>query len=188
VRSHLVLAATLALLSGCRLSAPVYAFRSLKASEPTEPGNSLVFGSLELASTFGGIDTIMLRRVSPSAPGALFPSASERKIFRVFRPRHVKDGHFLVEVPPGAYELVALQGGIWGQDALFTASPDAQLATRVVVARPGVYDVGVVKLDPGAFSARATMSFEGRGGPERRQILRDAIAGTGWTRFLQDAK
>lgn len=188
MRAHLAVAAALALLSGCRLSAPVYAFRSLKASEPTEPGNSLLFGSLELTSTFGGIDTVMLRRVSPSAPGALFPSASERKIFRAFRPREVKDGHFLVEVPPGVYELVALQGGIWGQDALFRASPDAQLATRVVVARPGVYDVGVVKLDAGGFSPRATMSFAGRGGPERRQILLDAIAGTGWTRFAQDAR
>lgn len=180
-------AAAVALLASCRLSAPVYAFRALHASEPTEPGNSLVFGSLELTSLVGGIDTIQLRRVSPTVPGDLYPTASERKIFRVFRPRHVKDGHFLVEVPPGAYELVALQGGIWGQDALFTASADAQLATRIVVARPGIYDVGVVRLDTG-FGQRATMSFGGRGPPERQEVLRAAIAGTAWTRLLPEAR
>ena len=42
------LGSALALLPGCfRLSDPVYAFRSLGAAEPEDPGNSLLFGSLE---------------------------------------------------------------------------------------------------------------------------------------------
>lgn len=186
-RRALAAAAALAALAGCRLSAPVYAFRSLRASEPSLPGNSLLFGSLELTS-FGGIDTILLQRVSPTAPGELSPSASERKIFRVFRPRHVKDGHFLVEVPPGAYEIAALQGGIWGRDVLFLPTQDARISTRLVVARPGLYDLGVVRVEAGAFSVNGTMSFGGEGSPERREILRRAIAGTGWERFLKDRR
>lgn len=184
--TRLLLAAVLAvtLASGCRLSAPFYAFRGLHAEEPAEAGDSLLFGSLEITAAFGSIDTIQLHRVSPRAPGDLYPTATERIGYRVFRPRAMKDGHFLVEVPPGVYEIEALQGGLWGRDAVFVATPDARLASRVVVARPGVYDLGVIRLETGTFASRGTLHFAGPGAPERRDILRSALAGTAWARFL----
>jgi hypothetical protein len=187
-RPRLVAVLALALASGCRLSAPAYAFRALHAEEPAQAGNSLLFGSLEITATFGSIDTIQLHRVSPSAPGELYPTATERIGYRVFRPRAMKDGHFLVEVPPGVYEITALQGGLWGRDALFVAGPDARRGSRVVVAQPGVYDLGVIRLDAGAFARKSTVHFAGTGGPERKEILRNAIAGTEWTRFVPPAR
>jgi hypothetical protein len=187
-RRALLAVAALALASGCRLSAPVYAFRSLHAGDPSEPGNSLLFGSLEITASLSSIDTIQFRRVSPSAQGPLHPTATERIGYRVFRPRAMKDGHFLVEVPPGVYEIDAMQGGMWGRDATFLASPDARLGSRIVVARPGVYDLGIIRLETGAFVARSTLVFAGAGGPERKEILRGAIAGTEWARFVPDAR
>jgi hypothetical protein len=184
----LLAVALLGLASGCRLSAPVYAFRALHAGEPSEPGNSLLFGSLEITATWSSIDTIQLRRVSPAASGELFPIATERIGFRVFRPRAMKDGHFLVEVPPGVYEIDAMQGGLWGRDAVFHASPDARLASRIVVARPGVYDLGIIRLETGSFATRANLVFAGAGGPERKELLRSALSGTAWARLSAPAR
>jgi hypothetical protein len=185
VSRAVLLAAAVALLPACfRLSDPVYAFRSLRAPEPSAAGNSLLFGSLEITALVGHIDTVKFRRVSPRAPGEHYPTATERNIYRVFRPRTMKDGHFLVEVPPGVYEIDGMVGGIWGQDAVFLATGDARVGTRIVVAQPGVYDLGVVRVEAGAFSTQGTLVLVGRGGSERQALLREAVAGTEWERFL----
>jgi hypothetical protein len=120
--------------------------------------------------------------------GEEFFAATERMIYRAFRTRSMKDGHFLLQVPPGVYELGALQGGMWGQDAAFIADDETAEASRIVVTRPGIYDLGRIKLDAGAFSISAKLSWEGRGGAERAEILKDAVDGTGWARHLVEGR
>ncbi len=56
------------------------------------------------------------------------------------------------------------------------------------VARPGLYDLGALRLDAGVWSVNGTMSHAGEGPPERRELLRKAVAGTGWARFLPDRR
>jgi hypothetical protein len=57
---------------------------------------------------------------------------------------------------------------------------------RVVVTRPGVYDLGTLRVTRAARSYEFTVTqIEGRDGP-RDRVLRDALAGTSWERLLDD--
>ena len=180
-----LIAASSLLLAGCfRITDPVYTFRSLGVEEPEAPGNALLFGSLEITGAFSRIDTIILRRVSPWRDDKRFAIATEKKIYRVFRTRSMKDGHFLLQVAPGVYEVDALLGGMWGQEASFIATDDTRAASRLVVTRAGIYDLGRLKLDAGPFTITPMLSWEGRGGADRAEILKRAVTGTGWKRFL----
>ncbi len=177
--------------SGCffRLSDPVWAFKSLRAAEPVLPGRSLVFGSLEVDGGFfgiGSLDGIWLRRVGPGEPIDV-AGATEETLFRVFGRREMKDGHYLMQLPPGVYELVLFTGRSWGNPARLHVGEDARVASRFTITRPGIYDMGVLHVEQGStFGSNYHMTtLPPSSRPERAELLRDAVAGTGWERFLQ---
>lgn len=177
--------------SGCffRLSDPVWAFKSLRADEPVLPGRSLVFGSLEVDGGFfgvGSLDGIWLRRVGPGEPIEL-AGATEETLFRVFGRREMKDGHYLMQLPPGVYELVLFTGRGWGKPAELHVGEDARVSSRFTITRPGIYDMGILRVEQrSAFGSTYRMTtLPGSSRPGREELLRDAVAGTGWERFLR---
>ncbi len=183
-RYPLLVALLVAVLPGCRLSDPFYAFKSLTTDAPESPGEALVFGSLECTGTWTSIDTVHLRRVRPF-PVDGFVGTTETLIYRAFRNRTMKDGNFTMTLAPGVYEVVLFTGGHWGNGASFHLAEDVQRATRFQVTRPGVYDLGIVTVETSAFSSRGTMSFRRAGDdPGRRAAIRKAAEGSEWARLL----
>jgi hypothetical protein len=176
-------------LTGCfRVTDPAYAFRHLKASEPEEAGDSLIFGTMELGGFFNGtVDTVVLRRVAPA--GDEFTGATEHTLFRAFRRRPMKDGTFAVTVSPGLYEIVELDSSSWFKPQTIRFSEGARVASRFAVTRPGVYDLGVLRLRPtGAFSNTYGGTRErGDADPQRAGLLREALAGTSWEKYAVKA-
>jgi hypothetical protein len=173
--------------SACfRLSDPIYAAKSLRATEPLGPEDSLVFVSIQ---NEGGlfatdIDTVVFRRVDPSARGHVF-SATDELLFRVFERRSVKDGHFLVHLSPGVYELDRLARG----RTRWLLGDSARVASRIYVTRPGVYDLGTLRLDkPGWLSNYRLTANGDAGSPERSQLLWSAVKGTSWERLVPSAR
>ncbi|HEX9291553.1 MAG TPA: hypothetical protein VF904_18690 [Anaeromyxobacteraceae bacterium] len=185
MRRGLLLAAAL-LASGCfRLTDPVYAFKGLRAPEPEQPGDSLVFGTIALEGFFSGsVDSIVLQRVSPR-PGE-FTGVTEEFLFRVFQRRPMKDGSFVMTVEPGMYEIVALAGTVWMRPQRIRFGEQARVASRFTVTRPGVYDIGVLRLRPsGGWGSFYEGTHErGDADPQHAEILRGAVAGTAWERYL----
>ncbi len=181
----LALAAGATLLAAaCRLSDPVFAFRSIEAAEPAFDDRSLLFGTIEVdAWGSGDPDVVVLRRRPGDEPSTW--KASRTDLFRVFRRRELKDGHFVMQVPPGIYELSSIVTSGWGQPRVWRMAEDGD-RPRVVVTRPGVYDLGTLRVTRAARSYEFTVAqIEGRDGP-RDRVLRDAIAGTSWERLLDD--
>lgn len=183
---RLVVLSALLLSTGCfRLSDPVYAFKGLRAPEPEHAGDSLVFGTVALEGLFSGsVDTVVLRRASPR-PGE-FTGVTEEFLFRVFQRRPMKDGSFVLTVEPGAYEIVELRGSGWISGRIIRFGEKARTASRFTVTRPGVYDMGILRLhSAGTFGSYYEGVHErGDADPRHAQILREAIAGTSWERFV----
>lgn len=178
------------LLSGCfRLSDPVYAFKGLRAPEPERAGDSLVFGTIALEGLFAGsVDTVVLRRASPR-PGE-FTGVTEQFLFRVFQRRPMKDGSFVLTVEPGAYEIVELRGSGWISGRIIRFGEKARVASRFTVTRPGVYDLGIVRLQQtsGFGSYYEGVHERGDADPRHAELLRAAIAGTSWERLVGEAR
>lgn len=183
--TRLLAALLLAATAGCfRLTDPVYAFKSLKAPEPDDAGESLVFGTLELEGFLvGNVDTLVVRRMSPYA--GTFHVLTEQSLFRAFQRRPMKDGNFVLSLPPGAYEIVEVSTSSLLNPKVIAFGDSARYASRFTVTRPGIYDLGVLHMKPkGTFS----MTYEGTSHPgdaAHGQVLRDAVAGTRWQRFLE---
>ncbi|HSN13063.1 MAG TPA: hypothetical protein VLT61_00425 [Anaeromyxobacteraceae bacterium] len=187
----LALAATLALpiLSGClpRLTDPVYAFKPLRAAEPAVEGQTLIFGTIEFEPGWIGPDgylEIDLQRVRPGTEDFFRILATQVMDFRAFRPRRVKDGHFLGAVEPGAYELLRLVGNDLARSAI-ELDEDGRRASRFTVTRPGIIDLGAFYLKRGFLGSSFTMIRIPRDErPERLAVLREAVKGTHWERYL----
>lgn len=173
-----------------RLSDPIYAFKSLHAHEPSGPEFSLLLVSVDFEDvSLTSINTIYFRRVDPDG-GTSYVYVTKDFLYRVFERRQVKDGHFLLEVPPGVYELDRLEGYSW-----FSMSPvrylmheDTRLASRIYITRPGVYDLGKLEIVSPKTWLGGTYSIRAKGdagSPERRALLAGAIAGTGWETLYQ---
>jgi hypothetical protein len=184
LRAALALGALL-LATGCipRLSDPFFAFRDLGAPE-ARPGESLVFGTIEIESSLfgpGDVATVILKRVRP-VQDEIQRVASERLPFRAFRARQVKDGHFLVALEPGAYELHRILFDDWTGSEM-ELDEDGKRATRFTVTRPGVVDLGLLHLAPAPGLAAYAMTARPSTDPKRAAQLRAAIAGTPWERL-----
>lgn len=186
----LALLSALLLSTGCfRLTDPVWAFKALRASDPEHPGDSLVFGTVVLEGLFSGsVDSVVLRRASPR-PGE-FTGVTEEFLFRVFQRRPMKDGSFVMTVEPGAYEIVELRGSGWISGRIIRFGEKARVASRFTVTRPGVYDLGILRLhSAGTFGSHYEGVHErGDSDPRHAQILRDAVAGTSWERFVREGR
>jgi hypothetical protein len=169
--------------SACfRLSDPIYAGKPLRATEPPGDEYSLVFVTIQheggLFAT--DIDTVYFRRVDPSARGHVFFTTDEF-LFRVFDKRSVKDGHFLVQLSPGVYELDRLERG----QTRWLLSDSARVASRIYITRPGVYDLGTLRLDkPGWLDKFSLIAQGDAGSAERSRQLWDAVKGTSWERLV----
>ncbi len=181
---RLVVASLALALSGCfRLTDPFYAFKALRADDPESPGNSLVLGTI-LVGTSSSIDTVRLRRVRPrSGDGMDFQFVTEAAIFRAFRTRPMKGGNFLMELPPGVYEVAEFEGG----NVKFHPDDSARKSSRFTITRPGIFDLGVIRIESSFWTPYGSISWEApKDRAERAQIVRDAVKGTAWERFTKD--
>jgi hypothetical protein len=161
-----------------RLSDPIWAVKPLRAAEPAGDEFSLVFLTVQREGGLFArdVDTVTFRRVDPSARGHIFWTTSEF-LFRVFDTRSVKDGHFLIQLGPGVYELDRLDSG----ETHWLLADEARVASRIYVTRPGVYDLGTLRLDkPGLFGKYSLAAQGDAGSAERSQQLWDAVKGTSW--------
>jgi len=175
-------------LGGCffRLSDPIYAVKRLRAPEPPGDEYSLVFVTIQheggLFAT--DVDTINFRRVDPSARGHIFFTTDEF-LFRVFADRSVKDGHFLIQLTPGVYELDSLERG----RTRWLLDDSARVASRIYITRPSVYDLGTLRLEKPGWLSKYKLVAEGdAGSPERARQLRDAVSGTSWEHLLSSPR
>lgn len=173
----------LASLGGCfRLSDPIYALKPLHAAEPPGDEYSLVFVSIQREGGLfaSDIDTVYFRRVDPSARGYLAWTTSEF-LFRVFDTRLVKNGDFLIQLSPGVYELDSLVSG----RTHWLLGDEARVASRIYITRPGVFDLGTLRLDKPSFFGKYNLEAQGdAGSPERSRQLWDAVKGTSWERHV----
>jgi len=190
VKRLLPLVASLA-LSGClfRLSDPVYAFQRLEAEEPPGPEYSLLLVTVRSDPGLLGTPeffSLWFRRVDPNGKTAPSVGASSQKWFRAFRPRTVKDGNFLILAPPGVYELrTMLDSGFLGQEQIWHVSGDAGVASRIHITRPGIYDLGTLRVTAQSLMQSATLVSMGDAfSPERVALLRDAVRGTSWEKVM----
>jgi len=171
--------------AGCipRLSDPFFAFRGLGAPD-AKPGESLVFGTIEVESGLfgpGDVATVIVKRVRPEQE-EIQRVASDRLPFRAFRTRQVKDGHFVLAVEPGAYELHRIVFDDW-MGSEMELDEDGKRATRFTVTRPGVVDLGILRLAPAPGLATYAMTGRPSDDPARAAVLRAAISGTPWERL-----
>jgi hypothetical protein len=171
--------------AGCRLSDPVFLMQDIRAQEPSEAGRSLIFGTIvvdEFAA--GDLDIVSLAKVGPGTERG-HRSTNRISLFRVFKRRSMKDGNFIIEVEPGIYELESFMTSGWMNPRTWTARDDVRRGTRVIVTRPGIYDIGTLRVALGQISgfertydvARSLVS-----NPERQAVLQNAISGTRWAK------
>jgi hypothetical protein len=171
---------------GCpiRLSDPVYAFKDIRADEPTHEGNALIFGSVVVDSAMSGdLNTVTLQKIGPGQERS-YRTIARVNMFRVFFRRAMKDGHFLMEVEPGIYEVDGFSTSGWGQPQVWNTRDSARKATRMVITRPGVYDLGTLHVKHAAADFR-NYSIERipDSTVERQAVLSRALAGTRWERL-----
>ncbi|HEX2686625.1 MAG TPA: hypothetical protein VHN14_08405 [Kofleriaceae bacterium] len=165
-----------------RLSDPIYAMKPLRAAEPHGDEYSLVFLSIQREGGLFArdIDTVYFRRVDPPARGSFVWTTSEF-LFRVFDLRSVKDGHFLIQLSPGVWELDRMVSG----RTHWLLSDEARVSSRIYITRPGVYDLGTLRLDKPGLFGKYSLAVQGdAGSAERSRQLWDAVKGTPWERLV----
>jgi hypothetical protein len=171
-----------ALAGGCfRLSDPFYAAQDIHAREPSEAGKSLIFGTIVVDQFMAGdLDAVNLAKVGPGTEQG-YRGTNRINLFRAFLPRAMKDGNFIIEVESGIYELDNFVTSGFMQPRTWTAQDDARRGTRIVVTRPGIYDLGTLRVALGPrFTSGYTIERITDPNPERQAVLRTAITGTRW--------
>jgi hypothetical protein len=159
--------------------------QDIHAREPSEAGRSLIFGTIvvdEFAA--GDLDIVNLAKVGPGTERG-HRGTNRVNLFRAFLPRAMKDGHFIIEVEPGIYELESFTTSGFMQPRTWSSTDDGQRSTRVVVTRPGIYDIGTLRVamgQRGTFQAEYGIERITDPNPQRQAVLRTAIAGTGWAK------
>jgi hypothetical protein len=160
--------------------------QDIRAQEPSEAGRSLIFGTIvvdEFAS--GDLDIVSLAKVGPGMERG-HRGTNRVSLFRAFSRRSMKDGNFIIEVEPGIYELESFTTSGWMNPRTWTARDEVRRGTRVVVTRPGIYDIGTLRVAMGqssgfgerTYAVERTMAPN----PERQAVLQNAIAGTRWAK------
>jgi hypothetical protein len=101
----------------------------------------------------------------------------------------VKDGHFMILLPPGVYELDTMaEQGFLGAEQVWRVRGDARIASRIHITRPGIYDLGTLKVVNGSWTTTSTIVAEDDAfSPERLEILGAAVRGTSWEKLLESA-
>lgn len=189
-RSAASTALALFALAGCRLSDPVFAHKPLQAEPRPAAEYSLLFVSIRPSDGVFGEEHfhgIGFDRVDPQGED-LGAFQSDNRSFRVFRPRPTKDGDFLIALRPGVYELarIAHRPFLW-QTRQFRLTADARAASRIHITRPGIYDLGTLRVEGNGFGQPYTLVAEGDNFTKRRiQRLRKAVTGTEWERYLDE--
>lgn len=182
-RSALGLALLSLIATGCfRLSDPIYAVKPLRAPEPPSPGHSLVLVTIVDEGLFSSsIDTLYFRRADPAGEGDEFV-ATNAILYRVFGRRSVKSGHFLVSLPPGAYEFYRFESLTGLFRSRYVMPRQAQEDSRFIITRPAVYDLGTFHISAsGRLQREYTLVSAGdAGSDDRRELARRATANTGW--------
>jgi hypothetical protein len=170
---------------GVRLSDPVYAFKEIRAEEPSRPGKSLIFGTIMVETWMSGdLDTVTLTKLGTGDEPHYY-GVNRVNLFRVFFRRSVKDGNFIMEVDPGVYEVDSFSTSGWGRPQEWRAREDARKHTRIVVTRPGVYDLGTLHVQRGeSLLSGYVIERSAESPPARREVLERAVAGTRWQRML----
>lgn len=169
--------------AGCfRLTDPIYAFKDIQAPEPSHEGSSLLLGTIVVDEALAGdLNSVSLERLGKEPH---YYGANRTNLFRAFFPRVMKDGHFIIQVDPGVYELSSFSTSGWGQPRVWNARGDARKGTRIVVTRPGVYDLGVIRVESASMLGNTySMDRIADGGFERQQVFAKAIAGTPWEKM-----
>jgi hypothetical protein len=111
--------------------------------------------------------------------------ATDEFLFLVFEKRSVKDGHFLVHLSPGVYELDRLERG----RTRWLLGDSTRVASRIYITRPGVYDLGTLRLDKPGWLGKYSLVAQGdAGSPERSRQLWDAVRGTSWERLVPSSR
>lgn len=178
--------------SGCRLSDPFYAAKPLEAPQAPAPEYSLLFvsvrGAPQLFST-PEIFSLWFRRVDPHGDNTPFVGGGDDEWFRAFRPRSVKDGDFLIVLPPGAYELEQMNEKGWGGTLrTWHVTGEAKAASRIHITRPGIYDLGTLRISEATWGHPAALNADDDAfSEERLRTLRAAVRGTQWEKLLDGA-
>jgi hypothetical protein len=180
----------LASTSGCfRLSDPIYTFKDIRAVEPSHEGMSLLFGTIVVDEWMtGDLSTVTLTKLGPGQERTHW-GANRVNLFRAFFRRTMKDGNFIIEVEPGLYELDGFSTSGWGQPRVWTAREGARQGSRILVTRPGVYDIGTIRVVHSDTLANTyDMERVTDSPPERRMVLARAIGGTRWESLSAPAR
>jgi len=179
--------------AGCalRLSDPIYAFKDIHAEEPTHEGMSLLFGTIVVDQVGAGdLNSVTLAKLGP-AQARSWRGANRVNLFRVFFRRTMKDGNFIIELEPGLYELDGFTTSGWGQPRTWNAKDEARKGMRVLVTRPGIYDIGTIRVGnpevTGINERTYAMERTTENTPERRAVFERAIAGTRWEKLSASA-
>jgi hypothetical protein len=193
VKRAAVAALAVALLlpaGGCaiRLSDPVYVFKDIRADEPSHDGTSLLMGTIVVEQWMSGdLNSVSLVKLGPGKDRTYY-GANRVNLFRAFSPRTMKDGNFIIEVDPGVYELENFSTSGWGQPRTWNARADARKNTRIIVTRPGVYDIGTVRIQhEGTLGNTYSMERGPDASPDRHEVFMRAIAGTRWEKLAGGA-
>jgi len=175
-----------ALSAGCfRLSDPFYAFKEIRANEPDKEHTSLIFGTIVVDHAGSGdLASVDLEKIGPGTEHT-FIDTNRVNLFRVFFRRTMKNNNFVMEVAPGLYQVSSFSTGIWGgQGQIWRAKPEAAAAMRILVTRPGVYDIGPIHVMRASGENQYEMVLSPDKSPQRMEVLRQAIAGTAWERLV----
>jgi hypothetical protein len=170
------------------LSDPFYHFKNITPEEPHGPEYSLVFGSVEVEGGFlspDSVDSIYFRRLQAEGKPDYW-YVGEMHLFRVFQHRPMRAGHFVIALPPGAYELEQLvDSGIF-YPTRFYMSDEARPSSRFFVTRPGLYDLGTLRISsPRGLWGPYVISREDKEDPKvRAALIQQVVKGTAWERFL----
>ena len=130
----------------------------------------------------GDLTSVDLEKVGPGKE-TTFIDTNRVNLFRVFFRRTMKNNNFVMEVGPGMYQVASFSTSGWGQPHIWNAKPEARQAMRILVTRPGIYDIGAIHVTRGTGHNQYEMALTPDPSPERQQVLRHAIAGTAWERL-----
>ena len=169
---------------GCfRLSDPFYAFKEIHAEEPDKEHTALIFGTIVVDhGGMGDLSSVDLEKIGPGKE-TTFIDTNRVNLFRVFFRRTMKDNNFVMEVGPGLYQVASFSTSALGQPHIWTAKPEARQAMRILVTRPGIYDIGAIHVARSTGYNQYEMTLAPDHSPARQQVLRQAIAGTAWERL-----
>jgi hypothetical protein len=139
-----------------------------------DPGNSLVFGYVDMSDAPTKINTVTLQQVAPPSDKPYWHTNAREGLFHI------------AYVPQGSYQLATLRGsGFWSGDVRYNFP--RQGAENVRITKPGIYYLGSFKykkVRTGAFEG-GKFDIERVSSPTEAELLRriledKEIKGSAW--------